>query len=146
MMWPDRRLLDLLGIELPVVQAPMARASRVDMAVGVAKAGGLGSLACAMLANDAVRLGVTEIRSRTDKPINLNFFCHQTPSHDPARQQAWLERLAPYYAELGAEAPALPLRAGMTPFDEETCRLVEQLRPEIVSFHFGLPAHFIYLP
>ena len=139
-MWPDTRLIDLLGLELPIVQAPMAGASSVDMAVAVAKAGGLGSLPCAMLTPDKIALDMAEIRSRTNRPVNLNFFCHQAPGHDATREQAWLERLAPDYAELGAEPPALPLRPGLTPFGEETCRLVEALTPKVVSFHFGLPA------
>ena len=139
-MWPDTRLLDLFGIEVPIVQAPMAAATGVEMAVAVAKAGGLGSLPCAMLAADKIRSGVTEIRSHTDRPINLNFFCHVAPDSDVARERAWLKCLAPYYAELGAAPPALPLNAGLVPFGEDTCSLVEELRPEVTSFHFGLPA------
>ncbi|HEX6831040.1 MAG TPA: nitronate monooxygenase, partial [Methyloceanibacter sp.] len=136
-MWPDTRLLDLFGIELPIVQAPMAAATGVEMAVAVAKAGGLGSLPCAMLTADKIRAGVAEIRSHTDRPINLNFFCHAAPDSDVAREQAWLKRLAPYYAALGATPPALPLKAGLQPFGEEACALVEELRPAVASFHFG---------
>ena len=79
------------------------------------------------------------IRSRTRKPINLNFFCHELAPADEARDAAWLERLAPYYAELGAEMPKLPLKATIFRFTEATCAAVEALRPEVVSFHFGLP-------
>ena len=139
-MWPDTRLLDLFGIELPIVQAPMANATGVEMAVAVAKAGGLGSLPCAMLAPDKIRAGVTEFRAQSNKPVNLNFFCHAAPAEDVAREQAWLTRLAPYYTALGATPPSLPLKAGLQPFGEETCALVEELKPAIVSFHFGLPA------
>ena len=139
-MWPDTRLLDLFGIELPIVQAPMANATGVEMAVAVAKAGGLGSLPCAMLGTDKMRAGVTEFRAQSNKPLNLNFFCHAAPAEDVAREQAWLTRLAPYYTALGATPPSLPLKAGLQPFGEETCALVEELRPAIVSFHFGLPA------
>jgi nitronate monooxygenase len=140
-MWPDTRLLDLLGIELPIVQAPMAGATGVEMAVAVAKAGGLGSLPCAMLLPDKIRAGVTEFRAQSNKPVNLNFFCHAVPDSDFPREQAWLDRLAPYYSALGdAAPPALPLKAGLQPFGEEACALVEELRPAIVSFHFGLPA------
>ena len=78
-MWPDTRLLDLFGIELPIVQAPMANATGVEMAVAVAKAGGLGSLPCAMLGTDKMRAGVTEFRAQSNRPINLNFFCHASP-------------------------------------------------------------------
>lgn len=139
-MWPDTRLIDLLGIKLPIVQAPMAAATGVEMAVAVAKAGGLGSLPCAMLTPDKVRAGLSEFRTQSNKPVNLNFFCHAAPAGDVAHEQAWLKRLAPYYAALGATPPALPLKAGLQPFGEEACALVEELRPAVASFHFGLPA------
>ena len=139
MVWPDKRLLDLFGIEMPIVQAPMANATGVDMAVAVSEAGGLGSFPCAGLSDDKIREGVAAIRSRTRKPINLNFFCHELAPADEARDAAWLERLAPYYAELGAEMPKLPLKATIFRFTEATCAAVEALRPEVVSFHFGLP-------
>ena len=139
-MWPDRRLLDLFGVELPIIQAPMANSSGVDMAVAVAEAGGLGSFPCAGLSDDKVREGVAAIRSRTTKPINLNFFCHTEPAQDLAREAAWLERLAPYYRELSVELPKPPLKATIYRFTEATCAVVEDLRPEVVSFHFGLPA------
>lgn len=138
-MWPDTRLLDLFGIELPIVQAPMANACGVDMAVAVAEAGGLGSCPCAALSDDKIAAGVAEIRSRTKRPINLNFFCHKPAPADAQRDAAWLARLAPYYAELGAEMPKVPLTAPIVPFTEATCAVVEKLRPEVVSFHFGLP-------
>ena len=139
MTWPDTRLTDLFGIELPIVQAPMANASAVDMAVAVANAGGLGSFPCASLTDDKVAEGVASIRARTNRPINLNFFCHTPAPADEARDAAWLKRLAPYYAELGAEIPALPLKASIVPFTAATCAVVEKLAPAVVSFHFGLP-------
>jgi nitronate monooxygenase len=137
---PDTRLLDLFGIELPIVQAPMANSSGVDMAVAVAEVCGLGSFPCAGLSDDQVRDGMAAIRSRTQKPINLNFFCHEEPERNLAREAAWLERLAPYYKELGAEMPKLPLLPTIYRFTDATCAAVEELRPEVVSFHFGLPA------
>jgi nitronate monooxygenase len=139
MTWPDTRLIDLFGVKLPIVQAPMANACGVDMAVAVAEAGGLGSFPCAALTDEKIAAGMAEIRARTAKPINLNFFCHQPAPADEARDAAWLERLAPYYAELGAQAPKLPLKASIVPFTAATCAIVEQVRPEVVSFHFGLP-------
>jgi len=139
-MWPDTRLTDLFGIELPIVQAPMANATAIDMAVAVANAGGLGSYPCAALTDDKVAEGVATIRSRTNRPINLNFFCHQPAPPDETRDAAWLKRLAPYYAELGAEMPKLPLKASIVRFTAATCAVVEQLAPAVVSFHFGLPA------
>jgi len=137
--WPDTRLLDLFGIDLPIIQAPMANACGIDMAVAVAEAGGLGSFPCAALTDDKIAAGVTEIRARTSRPINLNFFCHKPAPADATRDAAWLERLAPYYAELGAEMPKVPLTASIVPFTAATCAVVEKLRPEVVSFHFGLP-------
>lgn len=138
-MWPDTRLLALFGIESPIVQAPMANASAADMALAAAEAGALGSFPCAGLADDKIREGFAAIRSRTSKPINLNFFCHSAPEQDLKREAAWLERLAPYYAELGAEMPKPPLKASIHRFTEATCAVVEELRPKVVSFHFGLP-------
>jgi len=139
-MWPDTRLLDLLGIEIPIVQAPMANSTGVAMAVAVANAGGLGSLPCAMLKADDVRSRLGEIRQRTNRPVNLNFFCNAPPARDAGREAAWLKLLAPNYAELGAEPPPLPLQSGSVPFDHEVCAVVEELKPAVVSFHFGLPA------
>jgi len=139
MAWPDTRLLDLFGIELPIVQAPMANSTGVEMAMEVAKAGGLGSLPCASLTPDKIRDDVATFRTQPGKPVHLNFFCHQEAPDNPDKDRAWLERLSPYFAELGVAPPPLPLPAGHPPFGEETCQLVEDLRPDIVSFHFGLP-------
>jgi nitronate monooxygenase len=138
-MWPDTRLLDLFGVELPIIGAPMANFAGVDMAVAVAEAGGLGSLPCATLAPDQIRAGVAAFRARSDKPLSLNFFCHVEAPPDLEKDRAWLDRLAPYFAELGVEPPALPLGSGHPPFAEADCAAVETLRPDIVSFHFGLP-------
>jgi nitronate monooxygenase len=139
-MWPDRRIQELLGIDLPIVQAPMAGAVGTEMAIAVAEAGGLGSLPCALLTPEKIRTELGVIRQRTARPINVNFFCHRPPETDPAREAGWRERLAPYYAELGLD-PATPTGgAQRTPFDEAACDVVAELAPEVVSFHFGLPA------
>jgi nitronate monooxygenase len=138
-MWPDRRLLDLLGIELPIVQAPMAGAMDFELAAAAAEAGALGSLPCAMLTPEQVREQYGRIRARTQKPINLNFFCHTPPVPSNARESAWREVLAPYYRELGID-PAAPVPTSMRmPFDAQFCDVVEDLKPQVVSFHFGLP-------
>lgn len=115
----------------------MAGATLSAMAVAVAEAGGLGSLPCALLSLAQVRSEVAAFRAATSKPLNVNFFCHRAPGADGARDAAWRERLAPYYAELGA-SPAGP-SAGRAAFDDGACALVEELGPEVVSFHFGLP-------
>jgi nitronate monooxygenase len=138
-MWPDRRIQDMLGIELPIIQAPMAGAGLAELAIAVAKAGGLGSLPCAMLGPDQIRSQVGIFRQQTDRPINLNFFCHRAPEPDAVREAQWRRRLEPYYRELGLDpAPPAPT-SSRDPFDAQLCTLVEKLRPEVVSFHFGLP-------
>lgn len=137
-MWPDRRILDLIGIEHPIIQAPMA-GLKGDLTASVAEAGGLGSLGCAMLTPDQVRAEVEAIRRRTAGPFNLNFFCHQPPSPDPRREAAWRSRLAPYYAELGLDPDAPVATASRAPFSEAMADLVAALRPKVASFHFGLP-------
>lgn len=138
-MWPNRELLNLLGIEVPIVQAPMAGASGSEMAVATSEAGGLGSLPCAMLEADEVRAELGVIRQRTSKPINVNFFCHKSAPPDAGREAAWKDRLAAYYTELGLDVSASSPGASRDPFDEAMCEVVEELRPEVVSFHFGLP-------
>ena len=138
-MWPDRRLLDLLGLELPIVQAPMAGAVGSEMVIEVCEAGGLGSLPCAMLSPEQARVELGIIRQRTARPVNVNFFCHAPPRPDPRREAGWHERLRPYYAELGLGEPAPPAGPLRLPFDEAGCALVEEFAPQVVSFHFGLP-------
>ena len=138
-MWPDRRLLDLFGIEVPIIQAPMAGSVTSEMVIAVSEAGGLGSLPCAMLSPEQVRTELGIIRQRTSRPINLNFFCHTPPQTDPAREQAWKERLRGYCGELGLDPQAPTPASVRMPFDSATCDLVEEFKPEVVSFHFGLP-------
>ncbi|PVM91350.1 NAD(P)H-dependent flavin oxidoreductase [Caulobacter endophyticus] len=137
--WTDRRLIDLLGVAAPVLQAPMAGATTPAMAIGAARGGGLGALACAQYTPDQARAAITEFRAAVDAPLNLNFFAHAAPAVDPARMLAWRARLAPYYVEAGVDPAPPPPAGGRAPFDEAFCALVEDLRPEVVSFHFGLP-------
>jgi nitronate monooxygenase len=138
-MWPDRRLLDLLKIEHPIIQAPMAGAMDAELAAAVSAAGGLGSLPCAMLTAEQMRAQFGTVRERTRAPINLNFFCHVPPVPNNAREAQWRERLAPYYRELRID-PAAPVpSSGRAPLDATFCELVLELEPEVVSFHFGLP-------
>ena len=139
-MWADDRILTLLGIELPILQAPMAGAGDHRLALAVAGAGGLGALPCAMLTPERIKTEVAAFRALSGNPLNLNFFCHAAPALDAAGLAAWQYRLAPYYRELGLD-PATPAPlSNRAPFDATLCALVEDLRPEVVSFHFGLPA------
>lgn len=139
-MWPNRRIIDLFGIDLPIIQAPMAGSVLSDMAIAVSEAGGLGSLPCAMLNAEVARQELGIIRQRTSKPINVNFFCHRPPKPDAAREAAWRNRLMVYYAELGLDASKPAPQAHRTSFDAAMCDVVEDFAPEVVSFHFGLPA------
>jgi nitronate monooxygenase len=138
--WPDRRMLDLFGIEAPIILAPMAGPGTAALAIAVSEAGGLGSLPCAQLSGTEIRTAVEMIRRSTSRPINVNFFCHTPPTFEPERDLAWRALLKPYYLELGLdpEAPLAP--PSRRPFDSASCALVEELKPEVVSFHFGLPA------
>lgn len=139
-MWPDTRIQTLFGIELPIIQAPMAGLVLSDMVAAVCEAGGLGSLPAALMNVAQARTEIERIRQRTARPFNLNFFCHDNPADDPQREQGWRQRLAPYYVEAGLD-PAAPVPASTrAPFDDAWCELVEDLRPAVVSFHFGLPA------
>ncbi|MHC2001632.1 NAD(P)H-dependent flavin oxidoreductase [Methylobacterium sp. CM6241] len=137
-MWPDRRFLDLVGLDHPIVQAPMV-GPRGQLTAAVSTTGALGSLACAALNAEQVRNEVAAIRLNTDRPFNLNFFCHAPAAADPAREAAWLQRVTPYYRELGLDPAAPVAMSNRAPFDEAMCAVVEDLRPAVVSFHFGLP-------
>ncbi|MDQ1077894.1 nitronate monooxygenase family protein [Pseudoroseomonas cervicalis] len=139
MSWTDRRILDLFGIELPIIQAPMAGSTTPEMVLAVSAAGGLGSLPCALSTPQQAREAVQRIRAGTDRPFNLNFFCHTPPVPDAARAAAWHQALRPYYQEFGLEHGAPPPSGNRAPFDAEFCALVEEVRPAICSFHFGLP-------
>jgi len=138
-MWPDRRLIDLFKTEFPIVLAPMAGVVDADLVIAAAQGGALGSLPCAMFSAEKAREQIKIIRQRVSAPINLNFFCHNAVDADAGREAIWRQRLAPYYRELGLD-PAAPINvANRAPFDAAFCEVVEELKPEIVSFHFGLP-------
>ncbi len=129
------RFLGLTGARVPIVQAPMAGSGGVALATAAIRGGALGSLPCALVTAGQVRAQVAEVRAAVTGPLNLNFFCHQLPA--PPDESEWRALLAPFYAEEGVlpgEPP--PLRR---PFDMEMCALVEDVRPAVVSFHFGLP-------
>ena len=138
-MWPDYRLIDLLRIEHPLVLAPMAGLGTVELAASVCAGGGLGSLGCVGLSPERVVQAVDKLRTLTGKPINTNFFCHRAAQNDPAREADWRDRLAPYYGEFELDLPPAVGQSEILPFDDAVCSAVEQVKPEVVSFHFGLP-------
>jgi nitronate monooxygenase len=118
----------------------MAGAQGSALAVAVSNAGGLGSLPCAMLDLDAIRKELTAIRAQTSKPFNVNFFCHTQPEVSAEREAAWRVALAPYFAEYGIDASSIAAGVGRQPFDVEAAELLNEFRPAVVSFHFGLPS------
>jgi nitronate monooxygenase len=133
-------LRERLGLELPIVQAPMAGVQDHALAAAVSGAGGLGSLPAGMLAHDALRRELTALSARTNRPYNVNFFCHTLPVADARRDEAWRSTLAPYYHELGVTAADSPGMSSRLPFDQATATILAPFRPAVVSFHFGLPA------
>ncbi|HEU0201482.1 MAG TPA: nitronate monooxygenase [Burkholderiaceae bacterium] len=133
-------LQSLLGIELPIIQAPMAGVQVSALAIAVSNAGGLGSLPCALLNVEQMRTELAALRAQTGKPFNVNFFCHQNPAVDAQREAAWRAALAPYYREFGLDINAVPAGPGRAPFTHEAADALEEIKPAVVSFHFGLPA------
>ena len=137
--WPDRGLLDLLAITIPIIQAPMAGSDSVALARSVSSTGALGSLACAMLTPDAVRESMSALRHETTSPYNLNFFCHPMKAPDAAAAERWKTFLRPHYERFNLDIETIAESRLRLPFDEEMCAVVQELKPEVVSFHFGLP-------
>lgn len=133
-------LRKLLGIELPIIQAPMAGAHGSALAVAVSNAGGLGSLPCALLGPEAMRSELAAIKARTTKPVNVNFFCHVPPAHDAEREAAWRAALSAYFQELGVDPGSIPTGPLIAPVGLEAFDILAEFRPAVVSFHFGLPS------
>jgi nitronate monooxygenase len=129
----------LFGIELPIVQAPMAGVQGSALAIAVSNAGGLGSLPCALLTAAAIRDELSRIAAQTRKPYNVNFFCHRPPTFSEERDTAWRAAVAPYYAELGVPFEAAAKAASRAAFDADTAQVLAAFQPPVVSFHFGLP-------
>ncbi|GAB3358144.1 MULTISPECIES: NAD(P)H-dependent flavin oxidoreductase [Giesbergeria] len=134
------RIEDLFGIELPIIQAPMAGVQNSALAIAVSNAGGLGSLPCAMLSPEALRAELDSVLAQSHRPFNLNFFCHQQPEPDLGRAATWQALFAPYYAQWGIDSTKVAPGPARMPFNREMAALVCEYRPAVVSFHFGLPA------
>jgi len=117
----------------------MAGVQGSALAAAVSGAGGLGSLPCAMLTLEAMRNELAAIRARTDRPFNTNFFCHAPPEPSAEREAAWRAALSPYYEEYRIDAKDIAAAPERRPFSSETADVLEEFRPAVVSFHFGLP-------
>ena len=136
-------LQQLLSIDLPIIQAPMAGVQGSAMAVAVCNAGGLGSLPAAMLSAEAMGKELAAIKAQTSQPFNVNFFCHTPPTADAEsrqREAAWRALLSPYYKEFGIDAATIPSGPGRAPFSAEFADVLAPFKPAVVSFHFGLPS------
>jgi len=134
------RFQELLGVELPVIQAPMAGAQGSALAIAVSNAGGLGSLPCALLTLDDLRNELAAIHAHTTKPFNVNFFCHAEPPEDARREATWRAALAPYFAECGVDPELILPGPKRSPFNAEVANAIADFEPPVVSFHFGLPS------
>jgi nitronate monooxygenase len=137
-MWPETRLIELLEIENPLILAPMAGLGTVELAASVCAGGGLGSIACALQTPKAAANTIHDLQAVTDSPINVNFFCHRPPKYDIGRERSWYQRLSRYYRELGI-GQELRAVSDVRPFGDAMCTVIEETRPQVVSFHFGLP-------
>ncbi len=137
---PSRRLLELLRIDWPIIQAPMAGVSTPQMAAAVSNAGGLGSIGVGAMSASAAAQAIEAFRAFSQRSLNVNVFCHAPARADPAREAAWINRLRPQFEALQAQAPAT-LREIYTSFtvDEAMFNTLLAARPAVVSFHFGLP-------
>jgi nitronate monooxygenase len=133
------RITEILGIELPIIQAPMAGVQGSALAIAVSNAGGLGSLPCAMLSPQDLQRELTALREQTTRPYNVNFFCHKDPTPDEARETGWRALLAPYYRELGLD-PSIPHAApARRPFSPEAAELLSFFKPPSSAFISGCP-------
>jgi nitronate monooxygenase len=130
---------EFLPSRLPIIQAPMAGSQGVELCVSVSEAGGLGSLPSAMLSPTDLGDQIGTIRTRTRALFNVNFFCHMHPRSNPEGQARWLDELARDYAEAALDPTAAKYGPGRAPFDPAMAEVIEEAKPAVVSFHFGLP-------
>lgn len=133
-------VLSLLSVVHPIIQAPMVGVSTPRLAAAVSNAGALGSIGIGASTARQAQEMIVATRALTDKPFNVNLFCHRTAAPDPAREAAWLDYLRPYFEEFGATPPAV-LTEIYKSFNDDpaTLDVLLQERPAVVSFHFGLP-------
>jgi nitronate monooxygenase len=131
---------EFFGIELSLIQAPMAGFQGSELAIAVCNAGGLGSLPCALLNLSAMQSELTAMRAKTNQPFNVNFFCHTPPAVNAEREAGWRKLLQPYFEELAVDPDDVPAASLRTPFSAAAADILEPFKPAAVSFHFGLPA------
>ena len=138
-MWPNRRLCDLFRIAHPIIQAPMVGSATPELAGAVSNMGGLGSLGCGEMTIEDLRAATAALRAVTNRPFNLNFFIQDKPHTKAAVLERTRQRLQPWYSALGLGAPPRELPDLAPAFDDNRLSLLLDLRPAVVSFHFGVP-------
>jgi nitronate monooxygenase len=129
-----------LGTNLPIIQAPMAGVQDSKLTIAVSSAEGLGSLPCALLSIDELRTELSAVTQQSDRPFNANFFCHQPPEIDADREAKWRAELKPYFSELGIDVDNIPTGPNREPFNHQMADVLEDYKPAVISFHFGLPS------
>jgi nitronate monooxygenase len=134
-------LSELLGVDLPIIQAPMAGVSTPAMAAAVSSAGALGSIGVGATDAQGARDMIAAVRERSSLPFNVNVFCHRPARANSSVELEWIERLRPEFARLGAQPPP-QLTEIYRSFVEDDAMLAMLLaqRPPVVSFHFGIPS------
>jgi len=133
--------LNKLGIAYPIIQAPMAGVSTPALAAAVSNAGGLGSLGIGASTTEQAQMMIQETKSLTDRPFNVNVFCHAHARRDPEKEAAWLSYLRPLFEEAKAETPKQLDEIYKTFLDDEqTFEMLLDTKPSVVSFHFGFPS------
>ena len=132
-------LCHILGIQKPVIQAPMAGVQNWELAAAVSNAGGLGSIPCGMLTREQIIAEIESFRQHSDGSYNLNFFCHQMPALDRQVLREWQRELSPYYESFDIE-PSETVSGLRLPFSVEIADVLETYKPPVMSFHFGLPS------
>ena len=138
-MWPNTLLSDLLGIEHPIIQAPMAGSTTVELVAAVSNAGGIGSMGYAETPLQSIRQDAKQIHNLTDKPFNLNFFAHHTPSNKPDVIASTQKIIKPFYSQAGLNDIPQDVSKPLLTFTGEKLELLLEIKPALVSFHFGLP-------
>src|SRR5690348_9622032 len=135
------RLLDIVEIDVPIIQAPMAGVSTSEMAAAVSNDGALGSLGVGATNADGARKMIASFRERSSRSLNVNVFCHAPAIADEARETRWIERFRPDFTRLGATPPTA-LREVYRSFveDDTTLAALLEAKPSVVSFHFGMPS------
>lgn len=133
-------LLSLLDIDYPLIQAPMAGVSTPALAAAVSNAGALGSLGLGASTVAQAEAMIVATRQLTDRPFNVNLFCHAPPRRDAQREADWATTLRPHFARYGSTPPdslseIYQTFIGHAPMLE----LLLDISPAVVSFHFGLP-------